>query len=226
MLKRGVRKGDIMFAIAKSPLKWRTSDSTSTVGMINALNRVQAVIEFSLDGKILHANENFLKTLGYSLEEIKDNHHSMFVDADYRQSSDYRLFWERLGRGEYDVGQYKRIGKGGRVIWIQASYNPIFDKSGKPFKVVKFATDITQQKLRNADFEGQMAAIGKSQAVIEFALDGKIIDANSNFLRVVGYKLDEIKGQHHGMFVEPSYRQSPEYRLFWEKLGRGEYDAA
>jgi methyl-accepting chemotaxis protein len=226
MLKRGVRKGDIMFAIAKSPLKWRTSDSTSTVGMINALNRVQAVIEFSLDGKILHANENFLKTLGYSLEEIKDNHHSMFVDADYRQSSDYRLFWERLGRGEYDVGQYKRIGKGGRVIWIQASYNPIFDKSGKPFKVVKFATDITQQKLRNADFEGQMAAIGKSQAVIEFALDGKIIDANSNFLRVIGYKLDEIKGQHHGMFVEPSYRQSPEYRLFWEKLGRGEYDAA
>ncbi len=215
-----------MFAIAKSPLKGRTSDYASTVGMINALNRVQAVIEFGLDGKILHANENFLKTLGYSLEEIKDNHHSMFVDADYRQSSDYRLFWERLGRGEYDVGQYKRIGKGGRVVWIQASYNPIFDKSGKPFKVVKFATDITQQKLRNADFEGQMAAIGKSQAVIEFALDGKVIDANSNFLRVIGYQLDEIKGQHHGMFVEPSYRQSPEYRLFWEKLGRGEYDAA
>jgi methyl-accepting chemotaxis protein len=228
MLGRGSRKGETMFAFAKSTRNGvsRSSDDTSNVGIINAVNRVQAVIEFTLDGKILHANENFLKTVGYSLEEIKDNHHSMFVDADYRSSADYRLFWERLGRGEYDAGQYKRVGKGGRVVWIQASYNPIFDKRGKPFKVVKFATDITQQKLRTADYEGQMAAIGKAQAVIEFTLDGKIVDANSNFLKVVGYTLDEIKGQHHAMFVEPGYRQSPEYRLFWEKLGRGEYDAA
>ncbi len=172
-----------MFAFAKSTRNGvsRSSDDTSNVGIINAVNRVQAVIEFTLDGKILHANENFLKTVGYSLEEIKDNHHSMFVDADYRSSADYRLFWERLGRGEYDAGQYKRVGKGGRVVWIQASYNPIFDKRGKPFKVVKFATDITQQKLRTADYEGQIAAIGKAQAVIEFTLDGKIVDANEQF---------------------------------------------
>jgi len=217
-----------MLALAKSPLKgWgRSAADVGMVGMINAINRVQAVIEFSMDGKVLHANENFLKTLGYSLEEIKGNHHSMFVDAAYRQSPDYRLFWEKLGRGEYDAGQYKRIGKGGREVWIQASYNPVFDLNGKPFKVVKFATDITQQKLQNADYEGQIAAIGKAQAVIEFTLDGKVINANSNFLNVLGYTLDEIKGHHHSMFVEPSYRQSPEYRLFWEKLGRGEYDAA
>src|ERR1700722_7587723 len=175
--------------------------------------------------KILHANENFLKTLGYSLEEIKGNHHSMFVDAAYRQSPDYRLFWEKLGRGEYDAGQYKRIGKGGRVVWIQASYNPVLDRNGKPFKVVKFATDITEQKLRNADYEGQIAAISKAQAVIEFTLDGKVIGANNNFLKVLGYSLGEIKGQHHAMFVEAGYRQSPEYRLFWEKLGHGEYEA-
>jgi methyl-accepting chemotaxis protein len=217
-----------MLALAKSPLTrlGRGSADAGTTGMINAINRVQAVIEFGLDGKILHANENFLKALGYSLEEIKGNHHSMFVDAAYRQSPDYRLFWEKLGRGEYDAGQYKRIGKGGRVVWIQASYNPVLDQNGKPFKVVKFAIDITPQRLRNADYEGQLAAIGKAQAVVEFTLDGKIVDANENFLKVVGYSLDEIKGQHHAMFVEAAYRQDPEYRLFWEKLGRGEYDAA
>src|SRR3984885_10397486 len=216
-----------MLALAKSPLTrlGRGSADAGMTGMMNAINRVQAVIEFGLDGKILHANKNFLKTLGYSLEEIKGNHHSMFVDAAYRQSPDYRLFWEKLGRGEYDAGQYKRIGKGGRVVWIQASYNPVLDQNGKPFKVVKFATDITEQKLRNADYEGQIAAISKAQAVIEFTLDGKVIGANNNFLKVLGYSLGEIKGQHHAMFVEASYRQSPEYRLFWEKLGHGEYEA-
>jgi methyl-accepting chemotaxis protein len=216
-----------MLAVAKSPFKGlgRGSADTGMVGMINAINRVQAVIEFTMDGKILHANENFLKTLGYSLEEVKGNHHSMFVDTGYRQSPEYRLFWEKLGRGEYDTGQYKRIAKGGREVWIQASYNPVFDANGKPFKVVKFATDITQQKLQSADYEGQLAAISKAQAVIEFTLDGKVLNANSNFLNVLGYTLDEIKGHHHSMFAEPSYRQSPEYRLFWEKLGRGEYDA-
>ncbi len=144
----------------------------------------------------------------------------------YRQSPDYRLFWEKLGRGEYDAGQYKRVAKGGREVWIQASYNPILDANGKAFKVVKFATDITQQKVQNADYEGQISAISKAQAVIEFALDGKIINANPNFLKALGYTLDEVKGRHHFIFVDANYRQSPDYRLFWEKLGRGEYDAA
>jgi len=194
-------------------------------GQLAAIGKAQAVIEFSLDGKVLHANENFLKVLGYSLDEIRGQHHGLFVDPAFRQSAEYRLFWEKLGRGEYDAGQYKRIGKGGKEVWIQASYNPIMDMSGRPFKVVKYATDITAQKLRNADFEGQLAAIGKAQAVIEFSLDGKVLNANENFLKVLGYSLDEIRGQHHSLFVEPAFRQSAEYRLFWEKLGRGEYDA-
>jgi methyl-accepting chemotaxis protein len=207
-------------------LEWRdvTAERLST-GMLDAINKSQAVIEFSMDGKIQHANENFLKAMGYSLDEVKGQHHSIFVDPTYRQSPEYRLFWEKLGRGEYDAGQYKRIAKGGREIWIQASYNPILDANGKAFKVVKYATDITQQKTQSADYEGQIAAIGKAQAVIEFGLDGKIINANDNFLKVLGYTLDEIKGRHHSMFVDHAYRQSPEYRLFWEKLGRGEYDA-
>jgi methyl-accepting chemotaxis protein len=194
-------------------------------GKLAAIDKAQAVIEFSLDGRILTANDNFLSTLGYTLDEIKGQHHSMFVAPSHRDTLEYRLFWEKLGRGEYDAGQYKRIGKGGKEIWIQASYNPIFDTSGKPFKVVKYATDITAQKLQQADFEGQLAAISKAQAVIEFSTDGKILHANDNFLKTVGYTLDEIRGQHHSMFAEPEYRASAEYRLFWEKLGRGEYDS-
>ncbi len=192
---------------------------------VKALHRVQAVIEFHLDGTIVHANDNFLQTLGYTLEEIQGKHHAMFVDAEYAQSREYRDFWANLGRGEFDAGQYRRIGKGGREIWIQASYNPVFDSNGRPYKVVKFATDITAQKFQAADFAGQLAAINKSQAVIEFDLEGRILAANENFLAAMGYALEEVRGQHHSMFAEPEHRQSAEYRAFWAKLGRGEYDA-
>lgn len=195
-------------------------------GQLSALSKSMAVIEFTLDGKILTANDNFLHTVGYSLDEIQGKHHSMFVEPAYRDSAEYRHFWEKLGRGEYDAAQYKRIGKGGKEVWIQASYNPITDASGRFCKVVKFATDITEQKMQTANFEGQLAAINKSMAVIEFKLDGTILTANDNFLKTLGYTLDEVRGRHHAMFVEPGYRESAEYRQFWEKLGRGEYDAA
>lgn len=168
-----------------------------------AINRTQAIIEFGLDGKIITANENFLSAIGYTLAEIQGQHHSMFVAPEYRASAEYRAFWAKLGRGEYDAGQYMRVAKGGREIWIQASYNPIFDKRGRAYKVVKFATDITEQKLAMANYEGQLAAIGKSQAVIEFTLDGKILTANPNFLSTMGYSLDEVKGRHHSMFAPP-----------------------
>ena len=194
-------------------------------GIVDAINRSQAMIEFALDGVILDANANFLATLGYTLEEIKGQHHSMFVDPAYRGSPEYRLFWEKLGRGEYDAGQYKRIGKGGKEIWIQASYNPIMGPSGKLVSVVKYATDITEQVIKNADFTGQIEAVNKAQAVIEFTLDGKVLRANENFLNTVGYGAAELVGQHHSLFVDVAYRQSPEYRMFWDKLGRGEYDA-
>ena len=208
-------------------LEWNdVTEARSASGMLEAINKAQAVIEFSLTGQILNANGNFLAAMGYRLEDIIGRHHSMFVDPDYAQTAEYRLFWEKLGRGEYDAGQYKRVGAGGRDIWIEASYNPIFDLNGNPFKVVKYATDITGQKLAAANFEGQINAINKAQAVIEFSMDGNILTANGNFLATVGYQADEVIGRHHSMFVEPAYGQSAEYRLFWEKLGRGEYDAA
>ena len=195
-------------------------------GQIAAINKSQATIEFKLDGTIVTANDNFLNALGYTLDEIKGKHHSMFVDTAYRNSSEYREFWAKLNRGEYQAAEYKRIGKGGKEVWIQASYNPIVDLNGKPFKVVKYATDVTAQKLVNADYQGQIAAIDKSQATIEFKLDGTIVTANDNFLNALGYTLDEIKGKHHSIFVDTAYRNSNEYREFWAKLNRGEYQVA
>ena len=201
------------------------TDRAELEAQVAALHRVQAVIEFALDGTILQANDNFLQAMGYRLEEIQGKHHSLFVDPEQARSAEYRDFWARLGRGEYDAGQYRRFGKGQREIWIQASYNPVLDRQGRPYKVVKFATDITAQKLQAADSAGQLAAIAKSQAVIEFSMDGRILSANENFLTVTGYSLDEVRGQHHSLFVEPDHRSSDEYRRFWQKLGRGEYDA-
>jgi methyl-accepting chemotaxis protein len=194
-------------------------------GQLAAISKAQAVIEFQLDGTIITANENFLNTLGYRLDEVKGQHHSMFVDPVFRAGDEYRRFWEKLGRGEYDANQYKRIAKGGREVWIQASYNPIMDANGKPFKVVKYATDVTAQVLAAAESKGQLEAINRAQAVIEFTLEGRILTANDNFLNTVGYRLEEVKGQHHSIFVDPVFRASDEYRRFWEKLGRGEYDA-
>jgi len=194
-------------------------------GQVNAIGRSQAVIEFDLDGNVLTANDNFVKTLGYSLPEIVGKHHGLFVEPAYRDSPAYQDFWNKLRRGEFIADQFCRIAKGGKEVWIEASYNPILDRNGKPCKVVKFATDITAQKQRFADYEGQIAAIGKAQAVIEFGLDGTIRTANENFLRALGYSLDEVKGRHHSMFVDPAQRESAEYRAFWAKLGRGEYDA-
>ncbi len=206
-------------------MKTLFSGKSDAEAQLAAINRSQAVIEFDLTGKILNANENFLAAVGYTLAEVKGQHHSMFVDPVERQSPAYRQFWEQLARGEFFAAQFRRFGKGGREIWIEASYNPILDASGKPYKVVKFATDITQARLERADFEGQLAAINKAQAVIEFDLTGKILHANENFLGVVGYSLAEVVGQHHRMFVDPAERESADYHQFWDKLRKGEYEA-
>ena len=192
---------------------------------IQAIDKSQAVIEFLLDGTILTANENFLSVMGYSVAEVKDRHHSMFVEPEVKSSREYQEFWHALGRGEHQSAVYKRLGNGGKEVWIQASYNPILNADGKPYKVVKFATDITEQTRLNTDYQGQLAAIGKSQAIIEFKLDGSILHANDNFLRAMGYSAAEIEGRHHSMFVDKDMRQSAEYREFWQALARGEYQS-
>ncbi|MEY9125286.1 methyl-accepting chemotaxis protein [Bradyrhizobium yuanmingense] len=216
----------VMVAKIATDITAKKIRSMADASKIAAISRAQAVIEFNLDGTIVSANENFCKALGYSLDEIKGKHHSLFVADGDRNSPAYREFWAALNRGEYQAGEFKRIGKGGREVWILASYNPLLDENGKPYGVVKFATDVTAEKLKNADLAGQIAAIDKAQAVIEFNMDGTIITANANFLGALGYSLAEIKGRHHSMFVEPSERDGAGYREFWAALNRGQYQAA
>jgi methyl-accepting chemotaxis protein len=194
-------------------------------GQVEAISRSQAVIEFDLDGTIRTANDNFLSVMGYQLDELVGQHHRIFVEPEVASSPDYAQFWERLRAGEYIADAFKRIGKVGTEVWIQASYNPIFDAEGKPFKVVKYATDVTEATVRAADFQGQIEAISRSQAVIEFDLDGTIRTANDNFLSVMGYQLREVVGQHHRIFVEPEVASSPDYPQFWERLAAGEHIA-
>lgn len=214
--------GEILgYVVAWEDVTYRQRLELDYAGQIAAIQRSQAVIEFELDGTIIHANEMFLKTMGYSLEELKGQSHSLFVDETTRNSAEYRDFWQRLNRGDFISGEFRRIGKGGREIFIQGIYSPILDKGGKPFKVVKFATDVTEARLRNADYQGQVAAIGRVQAVVEFGLDGIIANANENFLQAMGYRLDEIKGKHHSLFVDPAHAASAEYRQFWLDLSAG-----
>jgi len=204
----------------------KTTMSLSDLSAVyHALNRVQAIIEFELDGTIINANEKFLGLFGYDLDEVAGRHHRIFCDPAYAESQAYGEFWRKLGQGQYDEAEFKRLAKDGREIWLRASYNPVFNEDGKPVKVVKFATDVTASKLQTAEYEGKIQAINRAQAVIEFELDGTVITANENFLRIFGYGLDEIAGRHHRIFCEPGYAESPEYFEFWQKLGRGEYDA-
>src|SRR6476659_10675031 len=191
-----------------------------------AISKSHAVVELGLDGTVTTANNNFLNTLGYSVKEIQGKHHGMCVEASERSSLAYREFWTKLNRGEPQSAEYKRVGKDGKEIWVQASYNPVLDSKGKPTKVVELATDITAKKIETLENAAQVAAIERSQAVAAFNLDGTIITANKNFLNAMGYALGEVQGKHDSMFVEPAERASAAYREFWAKLNRGESQSA
>ncbi len=191
-----------------------------------AIDKSMTSISFDLQGNMLTANDNFLSTFGYSLNEIQGKHHRMFVESSYANSSEYTQFWRRLNAGEFISTRFKRIGKGGKIVWIEASYNPILDTSGKPISVTKFATDITAQVLEELNAKGQLTAINRAMAVIEFDLKGNILSANDNFLKTLGYSASELSGKHHRMFVDRAYEHSAEYQQFWQKLAHGEFIAA
>ncbi|MCE3289713.1 MAG: chemotaxis protein, partial [Caulobacter sp.] len=199
--------------------------SSDQGAILDALDRSLAIIEFSKDGQILRANANFCAAMGYSQAELKGRHHSLFVDPDYARSSEYAAFWAKLRRGEYDASEYCRLAKSGEEVWIQASYNPVVNRKGAVEKVVKVAQVITEAKRKAAEAESRMVALDRVQAVIEFTPAGEVITANDNFLKVLGYRLDEIKGRHHRLFVDAAYAQSPEYAAFWRKLNAGEFVA-
>lgn len=209
--------------LAKIQQKARARDRLRS--HIDALNQTQAIIEFQLDGTIVDANEKFLQLMGYERHEVVGKHHQIFIAPEEREGEEYKKFWQRLNSGQYHTGQYKRMAKHNREVWIQGSYSPILDRQGRPYKVIKHAVDITAQRLQAADMEGRLAAIDRALAVISFDLDGIILDANDNFLRALGYQREEVIGHHHRMFVDEATRESTAYRDFWARLRQGEYNA-
>jgi methyl-accepting chemotaxis protein len=207
--------------ITKPAATLRPRQTLELQRQIDAIRRTRAFIEFEVDGTIISANEIFLRVTGYTLDEIRGKHHSLLVSEAERNSEAYRELWQRLGRGEPINGEFHRWGKGGKEVWLRAEYIPISAEDGRPFMVVKYASDITDAKLRSADVQGQINAIRRVQAVIEFTLDGVIIKANENFLNAMGYSLEEIQGKRHSIFVDPSYAESAEYHQFWQNLAAG-----
>jgi methyl-accepting chemotaxis protein len=194
-------------------------------GRVAAMDRSQAVIEFALDGTVTAANPNFLALLGYTEAEVVGQHHRLFVDPTDAASPEYQRFWEKLGRGNFDEGTYRRITKSGSDVFIQATYNPILDPEGRPLKVVKYAVDVTRNTVENAEYASRVQAVDRAQAVIEFDLEGNVLTANENFLRTMGYSLKELQGQHHSLFCSAEYRVSAEYRDFWLRLRKGDFIA-
>lgn len=196
--------------------------AAETAGRVAAIDRAQAVVEFDLSGHVTDANQNFLDVMGYERSEVVGRHHRVFCDPEYVASEEYAAFWPALAAGQYVAGEFRRLAKGDREVWVQATYNPILDPVGRPLKVVKLATDVTAAKVRTTELEARMAAVDRAQAVIEFDLDGVVVHANDNFLRTMGYGLREIVGQHHSVFCTPDYVRSVEYRDFWLRLSKGE----
>lgn len=192
-------------------------------GKLAAIDRSQAVIEFALDGTVLGANRNFLDLMGYAETEISGKHHRIFCEPDYAKTNSYAEFWKALSEGDYHQGEYKRLSKEGREVWIQATYNPILDASGHPVKVVKFAMDVTARKRHELDAQNQLRAIDRSQAMIQFDMEGHVITANDTFLRTMGYSLREVQHQHHSMFCDQDMIRSEEYRDFWADLRSGKF---
>jgi len=207
-------------------LKNQRMASDDNKGIRDALDASQAIIAFTPDGRVLTANANFLKAFGYELKDITGQHHSLFCDPAYVKSDDYRRFWQDLSQGIFASGTFKRFDRTGKPVWLQATYNPIRDPNGKIVKIIKFATDITEAHNQALDYAGKIDAISKAQAVIEFTPDGHILTANDNFLNTLGYRLEEIRGQHHRLFCDKAYTETEAYADFWRALARGDYQAA
>ncbi len=193
---------------------------------VDAIESAVAVVELGVDGTVQRANEHFLRVMGYAAHEVEGQHHSLFVDPAHARSAEYQRLWDDLRSGRPLVAEVERLGRGRRRLWIQANYCPVRDANGRVTRIVKIAADVTARRLRAADQESQLEALGKSLAVIEFDLDGTILEANDNFTRAMGYSLDEIRGRKHAMFVDSAHARSAEYQRFWDDLRAGEFKSA
>lgn len=188
-----------------------------------AIRSGMAMIEFTPDGKILEANPAFLNVVGYRLEEVVGQHHRMFCPSALVSSPEYSQFWRRLSQGERFSNRFMRVTKDGREIWLEATYMPVCDASGRVVSVIKVAADITRQIQAENKHASMLKALDRSMAVIEFDLGGHVLEANENFLATMGYRIEEIRGKHHRLFCEPAEANSDGYRRFWQRLNQGEY---
>jgi methyl-accepting chemotaxis protein len=192
-------------------------------GVLGAIDSTFCYAQFKIDGSFLSANPHFLGMYGYRLEELVGKHHQLLVDGAQARCDAYSSFWAQLRDGKPQQGVYKNVTKDGREVYFQAVFGAVRDEMDRVHKIIAVGLDVTTEKIAAVDSAGQIAAIGKSLAVIEFRMDGIVENANDNFLKTMGYTLDEIKGKHHGIFADDAYRNSAEYREFWAKLNRGEY---
>ncbi|UZE10593.1 methyl-accepting chemotaxis protein [Pseudomonas sp. B21-053] len=212
----------MLFNRHKSALEALQHTVASQTGLLDAIDRSMAVIEFDLDGVVLRANDNFLKTLGYERDQVLGKHHRQFCTAEFARSSQYAQLWSRLKSGQFESGTFERINSKGQSIWLEASYNPVKDASGQVVSVVKYAMDVTARVQHESECNAKLQAVDRAMAVIEFNLDGSIITANQNFLSRMGYSLAELKGKHHRIFCTPELANSGAYQDFWRRLNQGE----
>ena len=191
--------------------------------IMDAIDASKAIVEFEPDGTVITANENFLSSMNYSLDEIRSQHYSLFLPNSEKNSAETKKFWNSVRSGKGVTKLTRCITKHNSDVYLQASYCPVLDQNGQVVKILSFSNDTTEQKQKEAELEGRLAAIGRTQAVIEFDMVGNIKHANENFLSTVGYRLDEIVGEHHSIFVEPEYAASPEYSMLWSTLQSGKH---
>ena len=206
----------------KAELETLQHTVANQTGLLEAIDRSMAVIEFDLNGVVLRANDNFLMTVGYQREQVIGQQHRKFCPPEFARSSQYSELWSRLNNGQFESGTFERVNSKGEPIWLEASYNPIKDASGRVVKVVKYALDVTAKVQQESESAAKLQAIDRAMAVIEFDLSGNVITANQNFLTRMGYSLAELKGKHHRIFCTAALVNSGAYQDFWRRLNQGE----
>ncbi|WP_421552791.1 methyl-accepting chemotaxis protein [Pseudomonas yamanorum] len=212
----------MLFNAHKKTISTLQATLAQQASLLDAIDRSMAVIEFDLQGTVLRANENFLKAMGYTADQVVGQSHRLFCTPAFARSAEYGQLWTQLRNGQFQSGTFERITRSGQPIWLEASYNPVRDESGSVVKVVKYAMDVTPKMQAESEANAKLQAIDRAMAVIEFNLDGTIISANQNFLNRMGYSLAQVQGKHHRMFCTPELANSSAYSEFWQRLNQGE----
>jgi methyl-accepting chemotaxis protein len=212
----------MLFNAHKKTISTLQATLAQQASLLDAIDRSMAVIEFDLQGTVLRANENFLKAMGYTADQVVGQSHRLFCTPAFARSAEYGQLWTQLRNGQFQSGTFERITRSGQPIWLEASYNPVRDESGSVVKVVKYAMDVTPKMQAESEANAKLQAIDRAMAVIEFNLDGTIISANQNFLHRMGYSLAQVQGKHHRMFCTPELANSSAYSEFWQRLNQGE----